>query len=49
MDFHRDVKGARKLKEKRRKINMKLGMWLIEQISKMEPVEFLGLARLLGV
>ena len=28
---------------------MKLGMQLIEQISKMEPVEFLGLARLLGV
>lgn len=28
---------------------MKLGMQLIEQISKMEPIEFLGLARLLGV
>lgn len=28
---------------------MKLGMQLIEQISKMEPVEFLGLVRLLGV
>lgn len=28
---------------------MKLGMQLIEQISKMEPIEFLGLAKLLGV
>lgn len=28
---------------------MKLGMQLIQQISNMEPVEFLGLARLLGV
>lgn len=28
---------------------MKLGMQLIEQICKLEPVEFLGLARLLGV
>ena len=28
---------------------MKLGMQLIQQISNMEPIEFLGLARLLGV
>ena len=49
MDLRHAVKHVRELDAERRDEEMQLQESLLEQIVKMEPLEFAGLAKLLGV